>query len=203
MIFDIYEQDGKIPTHAIVRNVLPPDVLPFLTQWSDENMERLSRGNQNAMYNGLTIQYGAVDNSIVAMYMQAVRKVAQGALMMLFADDDFETDGVMINKWPVGMQLGLHADNAFYPSGQPNYTSWRCYSAVFYLNSDYEGGEFYFGSHDEDYKVIKPEANSLAVFSAGLESVHGVKPVTGGVRWTIPMWFTRDPHRFERTRIPQ
>jgi predicted 2-oxoglutarate/Fe(II)-dependent dioxygenase YbiX len=198
-----YFTDVGVPVHAIGYDMIPDAACDYIKDWALENIDRLSVPNSNSAYNGLTIQYTAIDNAIVAQYMQSLRIQAQGMLMTLFNTEGYFSDGVMINRWPVGMQLGLHADNAFYPSCEPNYTAWRSHSAVFYLNDDFEGGEFHFGTTDGDTKVIKPVKNSLSVFSAGLESTHGVKIVTSGTRWTIPMWFTYDYKHSEQKRLAE
>ncbi|XP_048375517.1 prolyl 3-hydroxylase 1 [Sphaerodactylus townsendi] len=83
----------------------------------------------------------------------------------------------------------------------PAYT-FRDYSAILYLNGDFEGGTFYFT--ELDAKTITAEVQPLcgrAVgFSSGSENPHGVKAVTKGQRCAIALWFTLDPRHSERDR---
>jgi predicted 2-oxoglutarate/Fe(II)-dependent dioxygenase YbiX len=203
MKIETFERNApsEAPHHALATDVIAPEACAFIRDWAQENLARLGDRNVNPSYDGLTIQQNRIDNPIVSQYLDIITKAALDLVALQFRDVVAETDGVMINKWPTGMELGLHADNAFYPSREPNYTAWRSYSGVFYLNGDFEGGEFYFGDHEHgDTKVIKPVANSLIVFRSGLCSTHGVKRVESGTRWTVPLWFTHDPAQFARNR---
>ena len=60
------------------------------------------------------------------------------------------------------------------------------------LNDDYQGGEFYF--RDQDV-LIQPNTGQLLGFTSGLKHVHGVKKVTSGTRFALPMWFCSDQTR--------
>src|SRR4051794_11977436 len=57
------------------------------------------------------------------------------------------TDLLQIVKWSPGMSMPAHDDNAFEGVGH------RQFSAIVYLNDDYEGGETYFTRLDA---AVKP-----------------------------------------------
>ena len=58
---------------------------------------------------------------------------------------------------------------------------------VFYLNDDYEGGDFVF----PDLKVrVRPEPGMLVCFPSNHHYRHGVEPVTKGQRYSIVCWAT-------------
>ena len=60
------------------------------------------------------------------------------------------------------------------------------YSAVIYLNNDFEGGEVHFPNIDFLYK---PKAGDAIFFPANdLEYLHGVKSITDGQRFTMIFW---------------
>jgi len=59
-------------------------------------------------------------------------------------------------------------------------------TSITYLNTDFIGGETYF----EDGTLIKPIAGRTLIFD-GMQYVHGVKEVTDGVRWTVPIWYKK------------
>ena len=61
-------------------------------------------------------------------------------------------------------------------------------ATLIYINDDYSGGNIYFPDHKT---MIRPQAGDLICFPDTPDFVHGVKPITDGVRYTIPRWFTR------------
>jgi hypothetical protein len=58
-------------------------------------------------------------------------------------------------------------------------------SSVIYLNDNYEGGELYFPDHNLE---IKPEAGDYITWPGNRWYQHGVKEVTGGLRYTLSTW---------------
>jgi len=60
------------------------------------------------------------------------------------------------------------------------------YSSLIYLNDDYEGGELYFPEYDF---AIKPEVGTLICFRGDENTLHGVKKVTDGIRYTISLFW--------------
>ncbi|KFR13817.1 Prolyl 3-hydroxylase 1, partial [Opisthocomus hoazin] len=81
----------------------------------------------------------------------------------------------------------------------PAYT-FRDYSAILYLNGDFEGGAFYFTELDAKTETaeVRPQCGRAVGFSSGAENPHGVKAVTKGQRCAIALWFTLDPRHSER-----
>ena len=61
-------------------------------------------------------------------------------------------------------------------------------ATLIYVNEDYDGGEIYF---PELNIHIKPQAGDLICFPDTPDFVHGVKPISEGIRYTAPRWFTR------------
>ncbi|XP_014802411.1 PREDICTED: prolyl 3-hydroxylase 1 isoform X2 [Calidris pugnax] len=84
----------------------------------------------------------------------------------------------------------------------PAYT-FRDYSAILYLNGDFEGGAFYFTELDAKTETaeVQPQCGRAVGFSSGSENPHGVKAVTKGQRCAIALWFTLDPRHSERERV--
>lgn len=85
----------------------------------------------------------------------------------------------------------------------PAYT-WRDYSAILYLNDDFDGGEFFFA---EDWKsrrvqgIIRPRCGRMVAFSAGGENLHGVRGVRNNRRCAVALWFTQDEKYLEYERV--
>jgi len=67
----------------------------------------------------------------------------------------------------------------------------RDLSLVFYLNNDFEGGDFIFPEH----KVrVRPEPGMMICFPSNHHYLHGVEPVTKGKRYSIVTWATVKGH---------
>lgn len=70
------------------------------------------------------------------------------------------------------------------------------YSGVLYLGTqgmDFEGGAFTLVEKEADglaTKKLVPEKGKAILFSGGWENIHFVEPVSRGLRWCIPMFFT-------------
>ncbi|XP_054644732.1 prolyl 3-hydroxylase 2 isoform X2 [Dunckerocampus dactyliophorus] len=103
----------------------------------------------------------------------------------------------------------IHADNCLLdPEANecwkepPAYT-YRDYSALLYLNGDFEGGEFIFTEMDAKTVTasVKPKCGRMVGFSSGGENPHGVKAVTSGQRCAVALWFTTDPLFRELERL--
>ncbi|KAM4588310.1 prolyl 3-hydroxylase 1 [Odontesthes bonariensis] len=84
----------------------------------------------------------------------------------------------------------------------PAYTH-RDYSAILYLNEDFEGGEFIFTELDAKTVTaeVLPRCGRVVGFGAGKENPHGVRAVTKGQRCAVALWFTLDPSHEEKERI--
>ncbi|KAL0978433.1 hypothetical protein UPYG_G00170330 [Umbra pygmaea] len=84
----------------------------------------------------------------------------------------------------------------------PAYTH-RDYSAILYLNDDFEGGDFIFTELDAKTVTaeVRPQCGRVVGFGAGKENPHGVRAVTKGQRCAVALWFTLDPQHQEKERI--
>nr|XP_046167010.1 prolyl 3-hydroxylase 1 [Oncorhynchus gorbuscha] len=103
----------------------------------------------------------------------------------------------------------VHADNCLLVSElnkcikePPAYTH-RDYSAILYLNDDFEGGDFIFTELDAKTVTaeVRPQCGRVVGFGAGEENPHGVRAVTKGQRCAVALWFTLDPKHEEKERI--
>lgn len=87
----------------------------------------------------------------------------------------------------------LHADNTRRDDAGnwvPNHTPDRVVSTIVYLNDRFDGGEIVF---PEQQKAIKPSEGLLVAFPSGSAFPHEVLKVNEGLRYTMPIWFTREP----------
>ena len=91
--------------------------------------------------------------------------------------------------------MGAHFDNRFPDESLPHPSHWRSYSAVGYLNDDYDAGEIYIGDGKYNTITIKPLKGSLVIFGSGEGYFHGVNAPIGATRYTMPSWYSLDPSR--------
>jgi 2OG-Fe(II) oxygenase superfamily len=84
-----------------------------------------------------------------------------------------------------------HADNSRqneHGDWVANHTHQRDVSAIHYLNDAFEGGEIVF---ELQQLVVKPGRGPLLAVPSDADHVHEVLPVRSGVRYSMPIWFTK------------
>lgn len=100
-------------------------------------------------------------------------------------------------KWIPGMNSKLHAD-CEKPDGTPALAA-EFYkynvSVLMYPNEDYDGGEITFPDYD---LVVKPKPGSFIVFPGNNNYKHTVERVKGGVRYTMPSWYSFNVNEEQR-----
>ncbi|GFO39642.1 prolyl 3-hydroxylase 1 [Plakobranchus ocellatus] len=109
------------------------------------------------------------------------------------------------NKKREDLSHPVHADNCVLkPDGScvKEYPAFieRDYSALLYLNDDFDGGEFFFAHSNKTEQVsIRPTCGRLVGFNAG--HFHGVRAVKSGTRCALALWFTLDPYFKELAHV--
>jgi hypothetical protein len=106
--------------------------------------------------------------------------------------DPLYPETVVLAALPRGGCHSSHADNCRQnEEGEwvPNHTPQRDASAIYYLNDDFEGGEIVFS---REKVVVKPRQGLLLVFPSDGGHVHEVLAVREGIRYTMPIWFTKE-----------
>jgi hypothetical protein len=101
--------------------------------------------------------------------------------------EEIYPDYLGLVRWRTGDMQHPHADGEL-ENGIHTY-HWRNFGCVYYLNDDYDGGEIYFPNQNIE---LKPKPNTLVFFPGTLEFLHGVKPITNGVRYTLTSFWTYD-----------
>ena len=77
-------------------------------------------------------------------------------------------------------------------NGENNGTSFRSFSALLYLNDNFDGGELWFPNQNF---LFKPKENTAVFFPSTFEYLHGVKGLNEGVRCVITTFWTYDYSR--------
>lgn len=114
--------------------------------------------------------------SLLNVYGELVLKFVMENYLGPF--EDYDNSKTHIARFAKGEGMHEHFD-----STKPNDIA-----TLIYLNNDYSGGEIYFPDYDIS---VKPDDGDLVCFPDTPDFVHGVRPITDGVRYTAPRWFTR------------
>jgi hypothetical protein len=69
----------------------------------------------------------------------------------------------------------------------------KIYTSMLYLNDNFEGGELFFPQHNEF--SIKPKAGMLLIFSGDINTMHGIRQITSGNRYTHTTFWTKDLYK--------
>jgi predicted 2-oxoglutarate/Fe(II)-dependent dioxygenase YbiX len=105
--------------------------------------------------------------------------------------DPLYPETVILAALGVGGRHARHADNCRQNEKGDwvaNHTPQRDVSAIYYLNDGFEGGEIVFPRQRLE---IRPRRGLLLLFPSDAEHEHEVLPVRCGVRYTMPIWCTR------------
>lgn len=117
-----------------------------------------------------------------------IRKVREVLTERLGPQPPLYADVINFARWPPGYELLPHAD-AENPGGEPHPYPWRHFASVVYLNDDYGGGAIHFPELGIE---LRPPVRTLLVFPGTLDYLHGVRPVTHGMRHTLASFLTFD-----------
>ena len=180
-----------------VKNFITDDECNDLIKFYDTYFSVQHHTNQHTdVFNNKSFQYEVIANEYQKSYarylMDRIRWGIVNELRKFYMDDRFiYNDYCDLVRWKVGEGLNWHADANYYPSGEPNYVSYRTYGSVTYLNDDYEGGEFEINMstpEKENIHVVKESKikGSVVIFPSFVW--HRVKPVTGGTRYSLVNW---------------
>jgi predicted 2-oxoglutarate/Fe(II)-dependent dioxygenase YbiX len=126
------------------------------------------------------------DEIIPRLVKECIRRIS-GPLGL----DLLYPETVIVAAMGSGGHHSRHADNCRQSKKGdwvPNHTPQRDASAIYYLNETFEGGEIVF---DREKLVVKPCRGLLLAFPSDGMHVHEVLPVRSGVRYTMPIWFTK------------
>jgi predicted 2-oxoglutarate/Fe(II)-dependent dioxygenase YbiX len=145
--------------------------------------------------NDAVTDYGQTDKRFMRCAKDQVTRAVDlasrtyGAKLCVYGSTSESVDLGGINRWDAGDSLKLHADseNESCTAVLRSYTGHSLppflimYSALIYLNDDYEGGELCFPLHGIE---IKPKPGTLIMFPGNCMYLHEVKEVVSGQRYT-------------------
>lgn len=180
---------GAVENIVIVENFLSEDDLRQYDQYV--NTVEWTRGNfafdsniKHLTGDMAKLVKKSVDRALeIASYKYGFQLCVYGA----YSNDDDRYGS--FNRWEPGDSLKLHADSQHTSCSSALVGYIRhdlppfliMYSALIYLNDDYEGGELSFKLHDLE---LKPSRGSLVMFPGSCMYLHEVKEIQKGSRYT-------------------
>jgi hypothetical protein len=128
-----------------------------------------------------------VGEIVLSLVKECLRRIARG----LQPVDPLYPETVILAALGVGGHHSRHADNCRQNErGEwvANHTPQRDVSAIYYLNEAFDGGEIVF---HRQRLLVKPRRGLLLAFPSDADHEHEVLPVRSGVRYTMPIWCTK------------
>ena len=157
------------------------------------DIEKWSLQDHDSNWSSRTATLNKVDNEVVRRLVEVVHYNISILCAKSYNVDYVYPEFSNLVYWAPGMSLGVHADNMWIDEPEkPHYSSHRDFSAVIYLNDDYEGGKTFF--KDTGYEV-QPKTGKLIYFTSGKEDAHGVTEIISGHRYSFTLWFTKNEER--------
>ena len=167
-------------------------LINYQKKHSANDIENWSLKDHNSNWNSRIVVLDKVDDDIIRKLIEVVHYKISILCVNSYNVDYVYPEFSNLVYWAPGMNLGLHADNMWIDDPEKShYSSHRDYSAVIYLNDNYEGGKTFFNHGYE----AQPKTGRLIYFTSGKEDAHGVTEVMSGHRYTFALWFTKNQER--------
>ena len=167
-------------------------LINYQKKHSVNNIENWSLKDHDSNWNSRIVILDKVDDDIIRKLIEVVHYKISILCANSYNVDYVYPEFSNLVYWAPGMSLGLHADNMWIDEPEkPHYSSHRDFSAVLYLNDNYEGGKTFFNNGYE----VQPKTGRLIYFTSGREDAHGVTEVISGHRYTFALWFTKNQER--------
>lgn len=135
-------------------------------------------------WNERFINYHSIEDDNVKQLMKSIAERIVDSF-----DEPVYVETAQLVRWRPGDKLDPPHADCENVDGSPHPYPQRHYSAVIYLNDDFQGGEIFFPNQN-----IKPKISPgmLVKFSGTAEHLHGVTEVTQGLRYTMVFFFSKD-----------
>ena len=163
------------------------DLSVFDPQKSNETGTKQWRVDKNVR-DTQHVEMGSLFPKIVDLFKDTVREI----INPFYGVQISESEVPQILSYSVGGHYCPHIDGESLWQTPDGELIWkkstdRDLSIVFYLNDDFEGGDFIFPEH---HIRVRPEPGMMVCFPSNHHYMHGVEPVTRGKRYSIVCWAT-------------
>ena len=148
---------------------------------------------ESDVWHGRMINPRSMSPKVLKLMEKIRRRTAKHIAKTYGITDPVYADTLQLVRWRPGDEQAAHAD-CEQPDGSPNQFPWRAFASIIYLNDDYEGGQIHFPTLG-----LRPELKPrlLAFFPSTAKYLHGVEPITSGVRYTFSCFYTFDKRRHD------
>jgi|TARA_Y100000114_G_C11586268_1_gene243526 predicted 2-oxoglutarate/Fe(II)-dependent dioxygenase YbiX len=143
-----------------------------------DNNTHLCGGDREEIHKERNLHFHNIDNLEIKHVLLYYQNKLKFFIDHFFCDLVKAWNKPQICRWKINEFMDLHGDNE---NGIDNMK----YSAVIYLNDNYEGGELKF----ENGELYKLKENSVIFFKSGIQNRHQVLKVIKGLRYTLPLWY--------------
>lgn len=169
-------------------NILDQQTCNEIIQFYEEHPEFYQKDDAQEMFNNTTMCIEHVTGDLARKFEVLKNKILIKAAQFYNLEEIY-LDFWTICKWPPGKSMEFHADNVTDKREPHWYCWWRDFSAIVYLNHNYEGGRTVF-KHQNQSAV--PTAGTGVMFPSTFGYTHGVSEVKKNDRYTIALWLTKD-----------
>ncbi len=173
---------------VVIEDFITQEECDFLIEYSESKEGEVGTYNNeaNVFHWGTDRFFEPVEHN---PRMHALAKDLAERIGKLFTDNfemknTFEFKRMFAQTLNVGGDVPQHTDDHDRYDGKPLVE--EHYSALLYLNDDYEGGELEFPN---EQLTIKPKPGSLVYFKGDADTRHGVKKVLSGKRINLVVFF--------------
>jgi hypothetical protein len=178
----------------IVNNIMCDSILNYYTEAYDNELNDVSK---LPWFEGNTIYWGNLQKTKIENEINFCRKN-----ISKLVNDSYNALAyphlTTLVMWKEGKSMAIHKDNGY--ENDKHILHMRTYTAVMYINDDFEGGETIIkkeNSNEMEYEC-KPQKGSVLIFKSDDSCLHGVNKITKGNRLTLSMWFAIDEQYLEK-----
>ena len=183
-----------------VPNFIHPDVCQWVIDWFEKHPNQ-TNDEQDEFFKNRIVQPAIQKDFELRYRFKIFEQMMVQKMSKLYPDDPYIfTEHTNICKWPAGIvpydtseyAMDPHRDNE-YDRIEDALLVRRDYTTVCYLNDDYEGGHTNFPEYDRE---CIPETGKVVFLPSSV--LHGVTKISGGTRYTIATWFTKNIEAVEQ-----
>lgn len=145
-----------------------------------------------------TLYWSFLKNTEIKNEIGKCREIITNLVKNSYGVDVFPNVTTLV-MWKEGKSMAIHKDNGY--ENDKHLLHMRTYTAVMYINDDFEGGETIImkeNSNEIEY-LCKPKKGSVLIFKSDESCLHGVKTIEKGERLALSMWFAIDEKYVEYT----
>jgi len=188
----------EVPRISVFENVIPPEYCKSLVNYYNQagmnpNSGYVSREQASGQVTELVEQRG-ISNGMLPVHVNYLADLIHNTIRLPYS----HIEAIDIYNYEVGQYLDLHHDYPYDPTLIPYYKNGgdRVGTGIFWLNTDYEGGDTYFPQLDVN---VKPTLGGFLYFEQGYDeatnwkTIHESTLITKGTKWISACFFANQP----------